>query len=115
MIMTDDQQWVQKLKEVLGANHMHYNLDNQRIAELMDLSERQLYRKVRELLEMTPQRFLREYRLQRAMRYLESGTYATVNEVAFATGYVSVGYFIKQFEEKFGRKPLSILREHGWR
>ena len=39
----------------------------------------------------------------------------TARETAAAVGYVSISYFISQFEKEFGTRPLAVLREWGWR
>ena len=49
------------------------------------------------------------------MIFLENGKYRTVKDTAFAVGYTKSNYFSIQFEKQFGKKPLVILRESGWR
>ncbi|MGK0366405.1 MAG: AraC-like DNA-binding protein [Saprospiraceae bacterium] len=81
----------------------------------MGVSERNLFRKLNELMGMPPQKYLRKQRMKRAMENLTKGYYRTVNETAYSVGYLNVSYFISQFEKEFNVKPLQVLRNSGWR
>ncbi len=72
-------------------------LDNQYLAKAMTISERQLYRKIKETIGQSPNQFIRSYRLKKAMEFIESKKYLTVQEVAGRVGYQNVYYFNKVF------------------
>lgn len=91
------------------------SLTNEKLASELDISERDLFRKVKKLTGLSPQKYLRRYRLRKAKKILVNGKYRTVNQTADAVGYSNVSYFIKQFEMEFGIKPLQVLQENGWR
>lgn len=113
--MTEINTWLKRLNTVIDEQLKQQKIDNQQLARLMNVSERQFFRKMKQATDRTPRQYLRQYRLQKAMNYLEKGEYQTVNEVAYAVGYINVGYFITQFEQLFGKRPLQVLRENGWR
>ncbi|MFT4666085.1 MAG: AraC-like DNA-binding protein [Polaribacter sp.] len=81
----------------------------------LGISERDLFRKVKEMTGLTPQKYLRKHRLNQAMLFLNGGKYRTVKETCYAVGYTNASYFVSQFEKEFGKKPLQVLREKGWR
>ncbi|MEM9888662.1 MAG: helix-turn-helix domain-containing protein [Bacteroidota bacterium] len=108
-------QWMYQLNKALSEHIADATLNNQRLAEIFELSERHLSRKVKEFTGLSPQRYLRQHRLKRAMNYLRYGKYKTVGETARAIGYVNTSYFIQQFEKQFGKRPFTILKESGWR
>lgn len=107
--------WMNRLDAVIGENVENTFLDNKKIAKELQISERQLFRKVKELTELTPQKYLKMQRLRKAMDFLRNGKYRTVKETAHAVGYIKSNYFSIQFEKQYGKKPLEILRESGWR
>lgn len=107
--------WLKQLNKVIEENLVSDNFYNNTISEILNISERQLYRKIKEITNRSPNEYIRHYRLQLAKDYLEKGTYFTVKEISHAVGYTNVGYFQKNFQQLFGKKPLDILKEAGWR
>ena len=107
--------WLTRFNAVIEDNINDSLLTNDRLAEAMIISERHLFRKVKALTKMPPQRYLSQYRLKKAMQYLQNGKYRTVKETAFSVGFKNPSYFIRQFEKTYGKKPLQVLREGGWR
>lgn len=113
--MQGSKNWLQRLNSIIEKHLDDPSLNNLQLAHELTVSERHLFRKVKELTGMPPQKYLNQYRLRRALRYLENGKYRTVKETSFAVGFRSVSYFIRQFERAFGKRPLQVLREAGWR
>jgi len=74
------------------------------------LSERTLYRRLKELTGLTPAAWLREQRLEYARRLLESGARPTVAQVAYAAGFVNADYFGQLYFQRFGCRPSDHLR-----
>ncbi|MFK7773524.1 MAG: helix-turn-helix domain-containing protein [Saprospiraceae bacterium] len=107
--------WLYRLDKVIGKNVEDVFLDNKRIASELQISERQLFRKVKKLTNLTPQKYVKIQRLRKAMKFLKNGKYRTVKETAHAVGYTKSNYFSTQFEYEFGKKPFEILKELGWR
>ena len=113
--MLGSEKWLNRLHLIIDKNLDNPSLDNEQLAEALDISERHLFRKVKYLTALPPQRYLSQYRLHKAMDYLKNGRYKTVKETSFAVGFRNPSYFIKQFEKEFGLKPLQVLQEAGWR
>lgn len=107
--------WLERLDAIIDSNIGDHTFDNERLAREMGVSERNLFRKLNELAGLPPQKYLRKRRMNHAMDYLKSGQYRTVNETAYAVGYLNVSYFISQFEKEFNKKPLQVLQNFGWR
>lgn len=114
-MMPDNKKWLIRIDQVISNNLQSGELSNEIIAAAVSLSKRQLSRKVKQLTGFSPRQYIRNYRLQLAMQSLRSGTHTTVKEAANAVGYSNVSYFISEFEKEFGRRPLELLREAGWR
>ena len=113
--MNPDKLWLHQLNEVVEQHLNKEVLNNERLAQLMSISERHLFRKMKQVCGLSPQRYLLSKRLEQAKSLLEEGRFRTVNEAANAIGFQNVSYFIRIFEEKYGRKPLKVLRDAGWR
>ena len=110
------QKWLDRLHLILEDKNTHnHTLDNKNLADRMETSERDLFRKVKEQTGLSPQKYLRQCRLRRAKYFLEVGVYRTVKDTSRAVHYSNVSYFIAQFEREFGKTPFQVLREEGWR
>ena len=110
-----EEKWLYRFEEVIEKNLNTVSLTNEKLAKELGISERQLFRKVKELSNLSPQKYLRKYRLHEAMKFLKSGKHRTVKETSFAVGFSKVSYFISKFNKEFGKRPLQILKESGWR
>ncbi|MCO6488234.1 MAG: AraC family transcriptional regulator [Phaeodactylibacter sp.] len=113
--MPEGKRWLARLDLSIREGMTDGGLNNKTLASCLGISERHLIRRVKQLTGLSPQQYIRQHRLQQAMEYLEQGTYRTVKETAAAVGYANAGYFISQFEHQFGKRPLDVLREWGWR
>ncbi len=71
------------------------------------MSRTQFQRKIKALTGMSPSRFIRSVRLERARQMLEQNT-GTVAEVAYAVGFNSQSYFTTCFRERFGMTPGQV-------
>lgn len=67
-------------------------------------SKSQLYRKMIALTGKSPLNFLKEYRLNEALKLLTKKS-DNVSEVAYKTGFTSPSYFSKCFQKQFGCLP----------
>ena len=73
----------------------------------MNLSRSQLHRKLVSLTGHTPSRFVRRFRLQRAIELLRQNA-GTVSEIAYSVGFSSPSYFSKCFIEEYGFPPSEV-------
>ena len=67
-------------------------------------SEKQIYRKIKQLTGKTVSEFIRDVRMDKAAAYLAQGK-LNVKEVMFKVGYTTQSYFTKCFKERFGILP----------
>jgi len=73
------------------------------------LSQRQLFRRVDQMLGITPNKLVRVIRLQLAWEAIASGKYRTIKEVSAIAGYVSRSHFSKLFREVYGINVSELL------
>jgi len=113
--MAVNKPWLNQLLIILEAHLSNEDLDNQFIANLMDISERQFYRKVKSLTGESPNLYIRKYRLAKAKSYIQDGDFLTVQEIALAVGYQNLHYFSKAFEKAYEITPMQLLKKLGHR
>jgi AraC-like DNA-binding protein len=73
-------------------------------ATTIGMSKSQLTRKLHSLAGMSPNEFLNEYRLRRAMELMLDGK-MNIAEVSVTIGFNNPSYFTKCFRERFGMPP----------
>lgn len=78
----------------------------------LGLSKSQLNRKLKNLTGKSPNNFIREYRLHKAVVLLHN-QFGKISEIAFETGFNSPTYFTKCFTEKFGILPSKYAQLHS--
>lgn len=98
-----DQQFILKLKDYCETHYHETSITIKDIANVMFVNERQLQRKVKALIDMTPLDFLREFRLQKASESLKKGTQISI--VSDTSGFKSVSYFSQLFKRQYGMTP----------
>lgn len=77
------------------------------LASALGFSRSQLNRKLKAILDRSPNQLIREFRLGKAKEMLVQKT-ASVSEVAFSVGYSNLSYFSKSFKEAFGKLPSEV-------
>jgi transcriptional regulator GlxA family with amidase domain len=73
------------------------------LADGLNISKRQLFRKLKSTVDMSPTEYLRNFRLLKAAGLLRQGHKSTV--VALEVGFSSASYFTKCFKAQFGVAP----------
>jgi AraC-like DNA-binding protein len=71
-------------------------------------SKSQVYRKMMLLTGKSPNTFIKDYRLNEAVKLLNKNA-GNISEIAFETGFTSPSYFSKCFQKKYGRFPSGYL------
>lgn len=99
-----DEEFLNKLVEII---HQHLNEDGLNVdslAQMLNMSRATLYRKLKNVSELTPNEFIRLVRLKKAAELLKKREYR-INEIVFIVGFNSVSYFAKCFYKQFGVLP----------
>lgn len=83
----------------------HLKIDT--LAKKIAVSERQMYRLFKNVLQVTPAKFLQLYRLEKAFFFISRGE--PLGNVAFNVGFSSHSYFSRCFKETFGSTPSEFV------
>ena len=102
-----DCQFLDHLNKLIEENISNEELDMNEMAGKLAMSYSTFYRKVKTLIGMSPNDYIRKKRLHRSMELLKSGSY-TVKEAAVMTGFNNPGNFREQFKREFGKAPSSF-------
>jgi signal transduction histidine kinase/DNA-binding response OmpR family regulator len=97
------QNFVDQLNKTLEALYTQTDVSIADFADKMAVSERQLYRKLKSTLDITPLEYIRRFRLEKAKQLLQQGK--SVSFVTFEVGFSTQSYFGKCFKAQFGQSP----------
>jgi AraC-like DNA-binding protein len=103
-----DEQFLQRLFDLAERNIPQENFNVQDLCKLIGISRVQLYRKILSLTGKSPNHFIRDLRLHKALQLLKSKR-NNITEVAYEVGYSNPSYFSKMFFQNFGYFPSSVL------
>nr|WP_294943889.1 PAS domain S-box protein [uncultured Mucilaginibacter sp.] len=104
-----DQHWLNSFEAVVRKYTGKLQLNLNLISSELAVSDRQLYRRVDQILGITPNKLVRIIRLQLAWEAIASGKYRTVTEISNIAGYSSRAHFSKLFKEVYGIDVLDLL------
>lgn len=101
------------LNALFDYTDLHWRNTNFKIDDIcsaMGYSRSQLYRKMILVTGQSPNTFIKEYRLQKALKLLNKKT-DNISQVAFDSGFSSLSYFSRCFQKKYGYLPSEHFRD----
>ena len=101
---------VKKFERVVDQHYHNHSFDLGQMATAMDMSERQLQRKLRSLTGRTPSEYVKTFRLSKSLEYLLAGS--SIRDTAKAVGFSSQAYFASCFKAEYGRTPTQYRHRH---
>jgi len=96
--------FVKKLEDAIEENLSDSTFGVSQLSESVALSQIQLYRKLKDLKNQSPSKFIRDYRLQKSLSLLKA-TDKTVSEIAYEVGFADPNYFSRIFTKEFSQTP----------
>lgn len=85
-------------------------LNNESMARHLNISVPTLQRKVKSLTGLTPNRYIRKYRMDAGAQLLATGK-CLISEISYNVGFNSASYFSKCFKEEYGCLPQEYVRK----
>lgn len=103
-----DEEFIKRLNEVIltNLNNPEFSMDN--MADSLNMSRSNFYRKIKGVLDLSPNEYLRLERLKKAAQLLKEGE-NRVNEICYMVGFNSPSYFSKCFQKQFGVLPKDFV------
>jgi DNA-binding response OmpR family regulator len=99
-----DQLFMERVTEIVKVNMVDEQFDIKQFSKEIGMSGTQLRRKMNALTGLSPNQFLRSFRLKEAGRLIREEQHG-VSEAAYKVGFNSLSYFSKCFQEQFGILP----------
>ncbi|WKK65425.1 nickel-binding protein [Lutimonas zeaxanthinifaciens] len=102
-----DGKFLSKLYSYTNENLDNHKLNVKSLCRSMGVSRAQLYRKTTGLTGFSPNNFIRNIRLKKALELLKKGG-ANIYETSLDVGFNNASYFTKCFQKKYGVSPSKI-------
>ena len=99
-----DEEFIKKLNDIILSNLSNQDFSMDDMAECLNMSRSSFYRKMKGVLDLSPNEYLRIERLKRAAQLLKEGK-CRINEICYMVGFSSSSYFSKCFLKQFGVLP----------
>jgi len=103
-------EWLEEFKQTVLQNMNSINFGMLFLSQEMNLSERQLQRRIKTLTNLTPNKYITEIKLNEALRLIEAKEVETIKELSMKVGFTTPDYFSKLFKNKFGKMPSDFLK-----
>lgn len=104
-----EEEFISNLINVAEKRLCDEHFDLNALCSEVSVSRPQLYRKVMSLTGLSPNDFVRDLRMSKAIAMLKQQK-LNIAEIAYGTGFGSPSYFSKCFAEKFGCTPSAFLK-----
>jgi transcriptional regulator GlxA family with amidase domain len=99
-----DEKFMQKLYEVMEKNVSNPELNLDGFCREIGMSRANLYRKIKTITNLSPNEFIRNFRLETAAKILKEAK-TPVSDVFVAVGFNSLAYFANCFKALYGISP----------
>ncbi|MCD8291967.1 MAG: response regulator [Prevotella sp.] len=111
-LLTNDQdkKFVDRMNTIVDNSLSNADFDIDAFAAMMGYKRTVFYQKTSSILGITPNDFLREARLKKAMELLQDDR-TNVSEVAFKVGFADPSYFSRCFKAYYGMSPSQLKKQ----
>jgi len=99
-----EQNFISNINERIHSNLDNSNFSVEQLADELNISRIQLYRKMKAISGISISDYIQNIRLEKA-KVLLNETTLTISEVAYATGFSSPSYFSTSFKNKYNKTP----------
>lgn len=110
VMTTADEEFLNKINKIIYTNLANSDFNMDEMAEMLNMSRSSFYRKIKGIMDLTPNEYLRLERLKKAAQLLKEGN-NLINEVCYMVGFNSPSYFSKCFQKQFGLLPKDFAGE----
>jgi AraC-like DNA-binding protein len=104
-----DENFLMELINFIEKEWHNIGLKVDDLSSSLGMSKTLIYKKMIVLTGKSPNSFIREYRLNRALEELNLNM-KSISEIAFQSGFNSTSYFSKCFKKRFGILPSAYIK-----
>ncbi|WP_217695367.1 two-component regulator propeller domain-containing protein [Belliella pelovolcani] len=99
-----DEVFLEEVNRLISNHISNEQFGVNELAEILNMSQSSLLRKIKGISKLTPNEYIRLVRLKKSAELLSTGKYS-VAEVCDLVGFNSPSYFSKCFQKQFGELP----------
>lgn len=107
---SQDEKFLTKTIRLIEDNLSDSDLNVNALCELSGISNKQIYRKIKQLTGMTPVEYIKSIRMKKAAMLLQQKKF-TIAEVMYMVGFSNHSYFSKCFQGEFGLTPKEYINK----
>lgn len=103
--------FISRLCDILEENYMNADYSVKELSECVGIGDRQLLRRLKSEIGLSPNEFLRNFRLRKAAILLKEDK--SISYVAYDTGFTSPSYFSTCFKKLYGETPKQYVQKQS--
>ncbi len=107
----NDESLMERIMKVVNEHLSDSDFSVQQLSEEVGISRAQLHRKMKEMTGLPVSEFIRNIRLEQAVRLLLEQK-INVTQVAYAVGFSNLAYFSTVFRKQFGVSPSEYVEQN---
>lgn len=107
---SQDEKFLSNIIRLIEDHLSESELNVNALCELSGISNKQIYRKIKQLTGMSPVEYIKSIRMKKAAMLLQQKKF-TIAEVMYMVGFSNHSYFSKCFQAEFGKTPRQYLNE----
>ena len=107
--VSPETKFLQKVVGIISQEMHKSTFGSVQLAQKLNMSESQVYRKLKAITDTSTAIYIRSFRLHKAKEVLVN-TDKTVSEVAYDLGFNDPSWFSRAFKEEFGAAPNDISK-----
>lgn len=111
-LRTKRSEFKEKIDRILESQLSDMTFSVDALAEQMNMSPTNFYRRFKARMGTTPNNYILEFRMARASQFICEGMY--VGEASMRLGYTSSSYFAKCFKKVNGVSPKEYMSRHSF-
>jgi signal transduction histidine kinase/DNA-binding response OmpR family regulator/streptogramin lyase len=101
----EEELWLERFDTFIKENLNNSDLKVSEIAYHFAMSDSTLLRQVKKLTGLSPQKYLQEARLQKALVFIEEEEFSNLSNLSIAVGFSDLASFSRSFKMRFGKSP----------
>lgn len=109
---SQDEKFLSNIIRLIEDHLSDADLNVNALCELSGFSNKQIYRKIKQLTGMSPVEYIKSIRMKKAAMLLQQKKF-TVAEVMYMVGFSNHSYFSKCFQSEFGKTPRQYLNDEA--
>ncbi|MCD7926458.1 MAG: helix-turn-helix domain-containing protein [Bacteroides sp.] len=107
-----DIEFMEKVDQLIEENLTLSKININKMAGVMHMSRTSFYNKVKTLTHQSPQEYIHNYKMQRAVHLLSAEKDVRISEIADALGFADLKYFRLVFKKYHGVSPSDYKKQH---